>query len=271
MNGWLLVRIAGIIVGIATLLRLATNEGLVTYDPLFLAWMDWLSDILELGLLTDVVHLLLKLAIDWAREFGWQLPHLQEVWRSVFVLSMLLLGAKMRHGQVWGRTLSAPVLGLFSAAYAGLTGDLASGVALGLSFTVAGAFIVSTALALAGSLAVVFGTGSIAVVISLASTSIFAFVNANIGERAGYLDVALPICLAIVFGVGAFIGAGAYTGISAVVVVAVYFLLLGTAENWQEGLDKVQTDPNFKIGIDILGVMLGALGLASWFANPPIW
>ena len=37
MNSWLLVRIAGIVVGIATLLRVATNEGMVTYDPLFLA------------------------------------------------------------------------------------------------------------------------------------------------------------------------------------------------------------------------------------------
>ncbi|MFN8947712.1 MAG: hypothetical protein ACK5YG_08385, partial [Alphaproteobacteria bacterium] len=93
---WVLVRIAGIIVGIATLLRLATTQGLVTYDPLFQEWMDRLQDIVELGFLTDLIEPLLHRFIDWVRSFGWQLPDLNDNWRPVFILSSLYLGAEAR-------------------------------------------------------------------------------------------------------------------------------------------------------------------------------
>lgn len=76
MNGWMLVRIAGVVVGIAPLLRVATNEKLVTYDPLFLAWMDWLSDIMELGFLTKLIGPLLHSGIEWARSLGISVPAL---------------------------------------------------------------------------------------------------------------------------------------------------------------------------------------------------
>lgn len=93
---WVLVRIAGIIVGIATLLRLATTQGLVTYDPLFQEWMDRLQDLVELGFLTDLIEPLLHRFIDWMRSFGLHLPDLNDNWRPVFILSSLYLGAEAR-------------------------------------------------------------------------------------------------------------------------------------------------------------------------------
>lgn len=55
MNGWLLVRVAGIVVGIATLLRVATSENLVTYEPLFQQWLDFVNDRIDWGFLTPFI------------------------------------------------------------------------------------------------------------------------------------------------------------------------------------------------------------------------
>jgi len=72
------VRILGIVVGIATLLRLATTQGLVTYDPLFQQWMDKLRDSVELGIPLDKLKLLLDKGFDWVRSFGISVPELQD-------------------------------------------------------------------------------------------------------------------------------------------------------------------------------------------------
>jgi hypothetical protein len=125
MNGWLLVRIAGIVVGIATLLRVATNEGIVTYDPLFLAWMDWLSDIVELGFLTKLIGPFLHWGIDYVRSFGISVPDLQDEWRPAFVLSMLMLTTAARHSQNRLLVVAAPVGAIVIAVLSGLTGELA--------------------------------------------------------------------------------------------------------------------------------------------------
>jgi|GEM_PF-4014928 len=52
---------------------------------------------------------------------------------------------------------------------------------------------------------------------------------------------------------------------------AVVFLYLGFVLNQRQGARAVFASPTFNTGIDILSVMLGALGIASLFANPPIW
>ncbi len=124
MNGWLLVRIAGIVVGAATLLRVATNEKLVTYDPLFLAWMDWLSDIVELGFLTKLVGPLLFWGIEQVRSLGISVPDLQDEWRPAFVLTMLIFGAVARQLHSWSYTLWVPAFALGVALISGLYGTL---------------------------------------------------------------------------------------------------------------------------------------------------
>lgn len=136
---WVLVRIAGIIVGIATLLRLATTQGLVTYDPLFQEWMDRLQDLVELGFLTDLIEPLLHRFIDWLRSFGWQLPDLNDNWRPVFILSSLYLGAEARQrAGSWSYQLlnGALVLGcaFLGAALAGLSAE--PGIVLGFIFAI---------------------------------------------------------------------------------------------------------------------------------------
>lgn len=129
MMGWVwgLFRLAGIIVGTATLLRLALTEGLVTYEPIFQAWMDRLRDIIELGFLTDVIELALVAAFEWARGFGIPMPELQPEWRPTFILTALMFGAILRHTAdakmifVW-----IPVV-LIALAVAGLTGNVILG------------------------------------------------------------------------------------------------------------------------------------------------
>jgi hypothetical protein len=122
--GWVLVRAFGIIVGIATLLRVATNEKWVTYDPLFQLWLDKLRDIVELGFLTDLLGPFLHWAIDYVRSFGISVPDLQDEWRPAFVLSMLVLGAAARNRRTGWFVVAAPCLALACAVVAGLTGSL---------------------------------------------------------------------------------------------------------------------------------------------------
>lgn len=135
---WMLVRIAGIIVATATMLRLALTEGLVTYDLIFQAWMDRLSDFIELGFFTDLMEPLLLWAIDWVRSFGLSLPDLQPEWRPAFILSGLFLGALGRNGAGGSLSVAAGIMSaLTGAVIGGLIGDVASGfVSAALVFSI---------------------------------------------------------------------------------------------------------------------------------------
>jgi len=68
--GWVLVRAFGIIVGIATLLRLATTEKLVTYEPLFQQWLEVLTEFVDHAFLIKFIGPGLLLAIDYVRSFA---------------------------------------------------------------------------------------------------------------------------------------------------------------------------------------------------------
>jgi hypothetical protein len=248
MNGWLLLRIAGIVVGIATLLRVATNEGIVTYDPLFLSWMDWLSDVVELGIPLDKLQILLQLGIEWVRSFGISVPDLQDEWRPAFVFSTLMFGAMARNSRSRGWLFAAPVGALVIAVWCGQTGSLAP-VAVAAAFTAAfaAAFAVTKAVAVAVG-EVAFAVAAAAVLAVAAAAAVLA-----VAVAAAAADLAVAV------------------GEVAFAVAAVTFLFAGIVEGWDGGLRGILANANFNIGIDILGVMLGALGLASLFANPPIW
>lgn len=233
MNGWLLVRIAGIVVGIATLLRVATNEGLVTYDPLFLAWMDELRDVVELGIPLDKLEILLVKGIELVRTWGISVPDLQDEWRPAFVFSMLLLGAVARNSQYRGWLFAAPVGALVIAVWSGLIGNLA---------------LVGVAASCVPVLR--FGSGRALALVAL------VVVGSGVGITAFGLDLVLI---------------GAATVATFIALAAVLFMGIGIVKSWGGGLRGVFADANFNTGIDILAAMLGALFLASWFASPPIW
>jgi hypothetical protein len=87
--GWILVRAFGIVVGIATLLRLATTEKLVTYEPLFQQWLEVLTEFVDYAFLTKFIGPGLLLAIDYFRSLGIPVPDLQDEWRPAFVVAGL--------------------------------------------------------------------------------------------------------------------------------------------------------------------------------------
>jgi hypothetical protein len=236
--GWVLVRAFGIIVGIATLLRVATNEKWVTYDPLFQLWLDKLRDIVELGFLTDLLGPFLHWAIDYVRSFGIPVPDLQDEWRPAFVLSALVLTAAARNVRAGWFVVAAPCLALACAVVAGLTGSLAP---------------------------VVFAVYFAAAATANAPTAAFAIAAFAIGAIIGAIG---GIAIAIA-AIGATFAIG---GIAAAAAVAAALLVFGgIQENWRDGFRAVFADPRFNTGFDILAAMLGALFLASWFASPPIW
>jgi hypothetical protein len=122
--GWILVRAFGIVVGIATLLRLATTEKLVTYEPLFQQWLEVLTEFVDYAFLTKFIGPGLLLAIDYFRSLGIPVPDLQDEWRPAFVLSLLVLGAAARNVRTGWFVVAAPCLALACAVVAGLTGTV---------------------------------------------------------------------------------------------------------------------------------------------------
>jgi len=237
---WTWLRIAGIVVGVATLLRLATNEGMVTYDPLFLAWMDWLSDIVELGFLTKLIGPFLHWVIEWVRSLGISVPDLQDEWRPAFVLSMLMGGAFARHSRGLWLFLAAPLGALAIAVWSGLIGSLAP-VAVAVVAVAAFAAFIWTRVATGG-------------------------LRANL---AAYL-IAIGFSVVVGFASNVAFAASSVVAV-AVAAVAAVFLFSGIVWGSSGGWRAVLANASFNMGIDILGVMLGALGIASLFASPPIW
>jgi hypothetical protein len=127
-----LLRLAGIVVGVFTLLRLATLGFHVEYKPFFQSFMDWAENIVELGFLIDVIEkIIVQPALEWIRSFGWPIPELQARWRPVFTLSWLLYFSLarpfMRHAPnilaITGIVLICGTLALFPAVAVGTLTD----------------------------------------------------------------------------------------------------------------------------------------------------
>jgi hypothetical protein len=76
-----------------------------------------------------------------------------------------------------------------------------------------------------------------------------------------------------VVALGFAVAVGVFADISPAVTLlasALLFLLSGIVESWPGKWWSMLANASFNTGIDMLGVMLGALGLALIFANPPI-
>lgn len=108
-------------VGVATLLRLATIGFNIEYKEFFQEFLDQVRNIVELGFLVDPIDKLVHGFLEWVRSFGWHIPDLQPHWQQVFTLSWLLMAAIARN---WSGALEARMVLAFACA-------LASGVAAG--------------------------------------------------------------------------------------------------------------------------------------------
>jgi hypothetical protein len=259
----------------------------ITYDPLIQEWMDRLSDLVELGYLTDFIEPMLNIAIGWLRSFGWLVPDLNENWRPVFILGTLYLGAFARNFPDWRKSLLIPAGTIFA-----ITGGLVAGLS-GTPGIVAGVLVGSELILF---LAVVLDSNKSGGFWILLQSLILAVASVIPELR---LLAAIPVTLQLIFAVqsarrGAWLrlGINLYTAalISAALLVsevsgsglllgiAVYIALkaieslsIGIRSTWSDGLHAVAGDPNTKVGLDTLGVLLGSLFLASIFSTPSIW
>jgi hypothetical protein len=289
MNGWLLVRVGGIVVGIATLLRVATNEGMVTYDPLFQAWMDQLRGLLELELVMDyVMQPILYWLLAEIRSLGIAVPDLQDDWRPALVLSTLMFGSISRNRPSKWPALVAPIGAVIVAVWSGLLGALSpvTGAicALVLGCVLAAASrhqtglvqkVITRIVTIATLVIIVLGITALVDVkdsVHLAAwfAAIFAGVVGAFARPGKYVSSVCVVVLACAIGVvlDATVIEAALAGISTAGCV---LLVTGAVASWNGGWHEIATNTMTNAGIDILGVMLGALFLASLFANPPIW
>lgn len=240
MNGWLLVRIAGIVVGIATLLRVLTNEKLANYDPLFQAWMDRVSDIVELGFLTDLIRPFLNWGIDQVRNLGISVPDLEDQWRPVFVLLFFLFAVVARHSRSVAAIPWAFLLALSTATAAGISGNVftTTGMGVALYFSLHPDNLMGSRLAPVGMSAIAGFSGF--------------FLNGF--ELVGANPIVALAAFILTFG-----------------VVSVSYGLTFAVPTAERTVTNLLTNRPIAIGIDILSVMLVALFFVSLFANPPIW
>lgn len=245
MLSWPL-RIAGWIIGIYALLKLAAATGTVTYTKVFQAWMDQLRDFLDLGfILKPLTQAVILPTLDFIRSFDIPIPALQDHWQQVFVLTWLLSAA-------WARNLSGSVP-TFVALVAAFVGTL--------PFCVA-----------AGTMPV----GSLAVAVwPIAGYSAFCAILFVL-HRHWWGALKFAASAAAIAAAGYFFGTSG-EGTDQLVLLAVTVGALGLM-GLVLGLRKAEgtlwqrlQDPEAAMGLDITAAMLGAFGLATAFADPPLF
>jgi hypothetical protein len=245
MFSWTL-RIAGWIIGIYAMLKLAAATGTVTYTKVFQAWLDQLHDFLGLGfILKPLTQAVILPALDFIRSFDIPIPALQDHWQQVFVLTWLMLAASARN----------------------LSGSVPTFVVLGLAFFCSLPFCVAAGTKPVGSVAVLFlPVGSLVAFVGILSMlrgdwrgalsfASLAAVIAAVGLVSTTRVAAdvLVVLLAVVFG-------------GVMFFVFVFRLLFGKGS-----LSQRFQDPDAATGLDITAALLGAFGLATAFADPPLF
>ncbi len=287
---WLIVRLFGIVAGVASLVRLATQWGLVQYNQIFQEWMDRLRDLVELGIPLDLLEVWLVVPLmEVLRTSGIHLPELQPQWRPVFVLSWLLLFFRGRHSlevSPWIPGLTH--MGMRNVFFFART---------------ANAFVSSL---IAGLLAGVLQPGSWGLL--SASFAAVACYSA-LGWAAYYvLDAAIPPKFERGVGLSASWNplakiAGFSVGLMVLVAISYLFATNQVLGSWRSPLsflviaafvafeafrslllgilprrDIIKEDGFFRhtvgaigYGLDVLGLMGSALVIAVLMADPPIW
>jgi len=244
MFSWTL-RIAGWIIGIYAMLKLAAASGTVTYTQVFEAWLDQLRDILGLGfILKPLTQAVILPTLDFIRSFDIPIPALQDHWQQVLVLTWLLLAASARN----------------------LSGSVPTFVALGLAFFFALPFCVAAGTTPVGSVAVLF-------VPAVSFAAFFAMLFLLRGDLRGALTLAASVAVVAVTGLTSTtrVGNDAVTPAAVVFGVVMLFVLVFRLLVTQGTLSQRLQDPDAATGLDITAAMLGAFGLATAFADPPLF
>ncbi len=185
---------------------------------------------------------------------------------------MLVLGAAARNVPTGLLVVAAPCLALACAVVAGLTGSLPTVIAVA-----AVVFVAAVAAVVARDIARAFARAQRAYNRAHGiDDATFAFKDYVAVFVAIFISVTALVFFAIFTAVAfapfaAAFGAFAVGGAAFAAAIAALLVFFGIRENWRGGFRAVFADPLFKTGFDILAVMLGALFVASWFANPPIW
>jgi hypothetical protein len=245
MLSWTL-RIAGWIVGIYALLKLAKATGAVAFTQVFQAWMDSLRDIVDLGfLLTPLKVAVILPALDLIRSFDIPIPPLQDHWQQVFVLTWLLSAATARNLS-FGASIPVALLAAF-------VGTLPFCIAAGTMPL--------------GSVAVLYWPAAG----STASLAILLLLKGN--WLAGLLFAAIAAAIAYFFGTTGegtrqlfgLVGLAVSIGVAGLMLLVLGLLVAAGT------LSQRLQHPITAIGLDITAAMLGAFGLATVFADPPLF
>ena len=241
MFSWTL-RIAGWCVGIYALLKLATVTGAVTYTTVFQAWLDQLRDFLDLGIiLKPLTQAVILPALDLIRSFGCTIPPLQDHWQQVFVLTWLLSAAWARNLSVGVSTPVAWLVAfLCTLPFCVAAGTMPVGSHVVLGWPIAGIFVF---------FAILFVLrGDWRGALTLAAVAAAGYFSGTTGEGT------LPLVW-----LAGFVGGLGLTALA-------LGLLFGKGT-----LSQRLQDPGAATGLDITAAMLGAFGLATAFADPPLF
>jgi len=235
---WTLLRIAGIIVGVATLLRLATIGFGVQFNDVFQAFLDRMRALFELDAVVDVIQAyIVDPALEWLRSFNLAIPELAPHWRQIFALNWLMMVTTTRYWKKNPAVLSvwACICALVAGVLIGLV-SIAGAAVLPIQLAVFGLFVTGVALSDARDMVT-------ALLVSIAFSIAAAVISYGaIGLSEGYFE--LDLASAGIFGWAVF--------------VASYGLLFFAISLTSE--DPTDTIA-FDIGSGILSVMGVAIGI----------
>lgn len=239
MFSWTL-RIAGWTLGIYALLKLAAAAGAVSYTEVFQAWLDELRGLLDLGfLLNPIKQTIILPVLDHLRSLGFEVSPLQDYWQSVFVLTWLIPASAARR----------------------------------VSFGLPSPFALSLAFVLTLTLSVAAGTMSLPHSVMLPITVMGALVAYIAGMDEGktflwfvFLPLAVVGFLALIFENLESNPFWLFSLASVTGSLGIASLLIS-----RKNADGRVSRPLVSVGFDTTAVMLGAFGLATAFADPPIF
>jgi hypothetical protein len=106
--------------------------------------------------------------------------------------------------------------------------------------------------------------------------AIQALLAGQFAVRGLFWGTAINLVIAAIAAFAFFVpGASSVAAICGVIIyvtfIAIWSIQDGIRESYFGGAGDLNDDATFRVGIDVLGVLFGAVGIASLAANPPIW
>ena len=97
MPSWT-VRVIAYLFAAVALIGLLIRTETVTFQPVFIAFLDQLKGVVDLGIPLDLLQrILIDPVMNAIRDFGWHLPELNAHWQQLFVLAWLQAVAMARN------------------------------------------------------------------------------------------------------------------------------------------------------------------------------